>query len=289
MLDYRTETFLTLYKEMNYRRTAEALNMTQPGVTQHIQFLENHYGVRFFVYDGKRLTRTKHAESLKRHIDGVHARERVLREEFTQTAGVHLEVGATKTIGEFVLPPVLETYLSRQDHTIQFVIDNTENLLRLLEDSRLDFAVIEGIFDKGRYGYHLYKKEAYVGICAKDHPFAGKTVPLSEVFRQTLIIREPGSGTRRLLEQAICDGGFSLDCFRRCVSVSNFSVISDLVARGDAVTFGYAPVVSCREDLSTFHVEDIHITGEFNFVYCDEEAARRKIALFFGEEAPSFG
>ena len=282
MLDYRIDTFLTLYEQMNYRKTAEILNMTQPGVTQHIQFLENHYGVRLFHYDGRRLERTKYAESLKRHIDGVHARERILREEFSQTTGIHLEVGATKTIGEFVLPPVLETYLSRQDHTIAFVIDNTESLLKLLEDSRLDFAVIEGIFDKTRYGYHLYKKEAYVGICAKGHPFAGKTVPLSEVFCQTLIVREPGSGTRRLLEQAISDRGFSLDSFRRCVSVSNFSVVTDLVARGNAVTFGYAPVVSRREDLSTFRVEDMHITGEFNFVYCDAEAARRKIALFFG-------
>jgi DNA-binding transcriptional LysR family regulator len=282
MLEYRIETFLTLFKEMNYRRTAEILNMTQPGVTQHIQFLEKHYGVRLFVYDGKQLTRTEHAEALKRHIDSVHTRERTLWEGFSRRAGIHLEVGATKTIGEFVLPPVLEDFLSRQDNSIQFIIDNTENLLKLLEDSRLDFAVIEGIFDKRRYGYHLYKKEDYVGICAKNHPFAGRTVPLSEAFRQTLVIREPGSGTRRLLEQAICDAGFSLDCFHRCISISNFSVITDLVARGDAVTFGYAPVVGRREDLCTFRVEDIHITGEFNFVYCDEETARRKIELFFG-------
>ena len=284
MLDYRTQTFLTLYKEMNYRRTAEVLNMTQPGVTQHIRYLEKHYGVRLFVYDGKRLSRTEHAESLKRHIDSVRSRERALWEGFGGKSGIHLEVGATKTIGQFVLPPVLERFLAGQDNTIRFQIDNTENLLRQLEDSRLDFAVIEGIFDKRRYGYHLYKKEDYVGICSGAHPFAGKTVSLADTFSQTLIIRELGSGTRRLLEQAISDAGFSLDCFRRCVSISNFSVISDLVARGDAVTFGYAPVVARREDLAVFRVEDIHITGEFNFVYCDEETARKKIARFFGEE-----
>ena len=43
MLDYRIETFLTLYEEMNYRRTAERLQMTQPGVTQHIHYIENYY------------------------------------------------------------------------------------------------------------------------------------------------------------------------------------------------------------------------------------------------------
>lgn len=281
MLDYRIATFLTLYQEMNYRKTAEVRNMTQPGVTQHIHFLEEHYGVKLFSYDGRQLTRTVYAQRLKQHIDSVMAKERSLRAAFHPQIGQHLDVGATKTIGEFVLVPTLSRFLSVPENTIHFTIDNTENLLRMLEESQLDFTVIEGVFDKAKYGYHLFRQESFVGICAKDHAFAGKTVPLQEVFRQTLVLREPGSGTRRLLEQAIGDRGFSLCAFRRCVAVSNFSVISALIAGGDAVTFGYAPVAARRTDLSTFAVEDMHIRGEFNFVYCDEESAREKIQAFF--------
>ena len=59
MLDYRIDTFLQLYQERNYRKTAESLGMTQPGVTQHIQFLEKQYGVKLFHYDGHQLTCTK--------------------------------------------------------------------------------------------------------------------------------------------------------------------------------------------------------------------------------------
>ena len=98
MLDYRTETFLTLYEEMNYRRTAERLQMTQPGVTQHIHYLENYYGVKLFIYDGHRLLRTPEAEQLKRHIDSTRAAEYDLRTGFVQTDMLHLRVGATKTI-----------------------------------------------------------------------------------------------------------------------------------------------------------------------------------------------
>lgn len=43
MIDYRIKTFLVLCDTMNYRKTAEILNMTQPAVTQHIHFLENEY------------------------------------------------------------------------------------------------------------------------------------------------------------------------------------------------------------------------------------------------------
>lgn len=282
MLDYRIATFMTLYQEMNYRKTAEILSMTQPGVTQHIHYLERHYGVKLFHYDGKQLISTPQAEQLKRHIDSVRAKERLLLQKLNEPEALHLEVGATKTIGEFVLPPVLEHFLENKSHSIHFVIDNTERLLRLLETSELDFAVIEGVFDKSKFGFHLYKKENFVGICAKDHPFAGKTVALEDIFGETLLLREPGSGTRKLLEQAMCDRGHSLSAFHRCVSVSNFSVILDLVEKGGSITFGYSPIAANRHGLSTFKVEDLHITGEFNFVYCDAETAQGKIDEFFG-------
>ena len=78
MLDYRIYTFLTLYEEMNYRRTAELLNMTQPGVTQHIQFLERHYGTKLFIYESKTLSRTRGADVLKRHIKRILAEEKAI-------------------------------------------------------------------------------------------------------------------------------------------------------------------------------------------------------------------
>ena len=282
VLDHRIHTFIALYKEMNYRKTAQALSMTQPGVTQHIQFLERHYGVRLFEYDGHTLHRTAHAEALKRHIYSILAKEKDLMQLFASEQSVHLDVGATKTIGEFVLGDTLNRFLSASPHSIRFEIDNTENLLRMLEDSTLDFAVVEGVFDKQKYGHHLFKKERFVGVCSKKHPFAGKTVSLRDVFAQTLIVREPGSGTRRLLEQAIVNRGYSLDSFRRCICVSNFPVITGLVAKGNAITFGYMPIAAKDDRLATFETEDMQISGEFNFVYCDEESARRKIALFFG-------
>jgi len=281
MLDYRVLTFLTLYDEMNYRRTAEKLNMTQPGVTQHIHYLENYYGVKLFEYDGRTLAKTKNAQRLKKYFDSVKAEETDIRESFTPTDTIHMTVGATKTIGEFVIVPEIRAFLQAPNHNLDLIIDNTENLLHMLEKSQIDFAVIEGVFDKSKYGYHLFKKEAFVGVCAKDHPFAGRTVTLEEVFREDIVVRESQSGTRMLLQNAITDRGFSLDSFHRCSSVNNFSVICDLVAINKAITFAYEPIAHCRDDLATFMVEDMQIQGEFNFVYCNERVAKEKINRIF--------
>ena len=281
MLDYRVLTFLTLYDEMNYRRTAEKLSMTQPGVTQHIHYLENYYGVKLFEYDGRILSKTKQAEQLKRHFESVRAEEISLKEDFVQTNNLHLRVGATKTIGEFVIVPEIRRFLLNGNHSLGLIVDNTEKLLTMLSQGELDFAVIEGVFDKERYPHHLFKKERFVGICGKGHPFAGKTVSLEEVFREGLIVRERGSGTRRLLEQAISDRGYSIDSFQSCSSISNFSVICELVARNGAITFAYEPIANSRNDLETFMVEDMQIQGEFNFVYSNAQVAKPKIAMFF--------
>ena len=281
MLDYRIKTFITLYNEMNYRKTAEKLNMTQPGVTQHIHYIENYYGVKLFSYNGKTLSRTPNAEILKRHIDSILSEERETIREFSQKEKTVLNIGATKTIGEFVLVPVVREFLRDENNSVNLVVDNTENLLRSLENAELDFAVVEGVFDKTKYPYHLYKKEHFVGICSKSHPFAGKTISLKEIFRETLIVRESGSGTRRLLEQAISENWFSLDCFHRVISVSNFSVISDMVMKNNAITFAYEPVAKSKKDLAVFEVDDMQIKGEFNFVYCNSRIAKEKIDLLF--------
>ena len=283
MLDYRVFTFLALYDEMNYRRTAEKLNMTQPGVTQHIHFLENYYGVKLFEYDGRMLFKTQNAERLKRYFDGIKAEEFDIRESFVSDETIHMTIGATKTIGEFVITPDVRAFLQKPNHNLDLIIDNTENLLRMLSKTQIDFAVIEGVFDKSKYSYSLYKKEDFVGICAKNHPFANKTVMLREIFEEDIVVRELNSGTRKLLQNAISYKGFSLDNFKRCISVSNFSVICDLVANNKAITFAYDPISRCRDDLATFNVADMQISGEFNFVYCNERIAKDKIELFFGK------
>ena len=283
MLDYRIETFLTLYEEMNYRRTAERLRMTQPGGTQHIHYLERFYGVKLFVYDGRQLLRTPEAEKLKRHIDSTRAAEHDLRIGFVGSDTLLLRVGATKTIGEFVIVPTVRQFLRDEHHRLELIVDNTENLLSMLEHGELDFAIIEGVFDKAKYPHRLYKRERFVGICSASHPFAGQTVTLEDTLRESLIVREKGSGTRMLLEQAITSRGYSLDRFRRCSSVSNFSVICELVAMELAITFAYEPISHCRGDLATFHVEDMQITGEFELVYINEQVAGAKIDTFFSD------
>lgn len=55
-MDPRLDTFLTLCRTMHYGRAAEALNLSQPAVSKHIQALEAQYGAKLFDYSGRRLS-----------------------------------------------------------------------------------------------------------------------------------------------------------------------------------------------------------------------------------------
>lgn len=70
VLDFRVDTFLMVTKYMNYTKAAEALNITQPAVSQHIRWLEDAYGVKLFQYQGKKLRLTKAGELLKEIDEG---------------------------------------------------------------------------------------------------------------------------------------------------------------------------------------------------------------------------
>lgn len=146
-----------------------------------------------------------------------------------------------------------------------------------------NFAIIEGVFDKTKYFYHLFRKENFVGICSRNHPFAKKEVTLQELFSENIILREEGFGTRKLFEQALTYRGFNIGCFKSHSSISDFSVITDIVSCSNAITSAYEPIAHSRNGLACFRVSDMQISGDFNFVYCNEKIAQEKIQLFFGK------
>lgn len=266
-MDARYETFLTLYKLMNYRKTAEAMHLTQPAVTRQIQSLEAEFGTRLFLYDRHKLSRTPAADVLGDYIISLRQNYAHLQKDMRSETRRTIRVGATKTIGDYVIPEAVQHYLSDESHNLSLEINNTEILLQKLKESELDFAIVEGIFDKNRYASRLLKLEEFTGICKKDHRFAGQVVSLEEVFAENLIVREKGSGTRNLLERELFKNGYRVEQFRRCTEISSFQVITRLVSEGTAVSFVYRAVVEKRPDIATFQVSGFERLHEFNVVW----------------------
>lgn len=265
-MDQRLETFLTVCSTMNYRRAAERLHLTQPAVTKQIQALEALYGVRLFAYDSRKLRKTPQGETLEIYAISQCYQDEELRRALRRQEKTSLRIGATKSIGDYILPPQISRFLKEPDNELFFTVDNTAHLLAQLEGGELDFVVLEGIFDKSRYESFLLRDEPYIGICAKDHPFSGREVTIDELFSERLILREPGSGTRKILERELQQCGYTVEAFRANVCISSFKLIRHLVSEGCGVSFLYEAVVKDDTQFGRFSCPPLTGVHELNVV-----------------------
>ena len=266
-MDSRMESFLTLCSTLHYGRAAELLNLSQPAVSKHIQSLEREYGVSLFTYTNRRLYKTRQGELLELYAQSLRYNEENLIEKLHERPKRVLRMGATKSIGEYVLLPYIQKFLKNPEHQISYLVDNTANLLELLDRGELDFVVLEGLFDKQHYDWFLFQNEPYIGICANQHRFAGKNVDITDLLSESVILRESGSGTRNILERELKNSGYTVQSFARQICISSFEIIKHLVRGGYGISFLYEAVVRNDNDLGRFTCPPLTGEHEFNVVF----------------------
>lgn len=267
MLDYKIKTFLTLCEKMNYTVTAEVVHLTQPAVTAHIQLLEEEYGCKLFTYENRVLKKTKQAEILERYAQSVIFNEKKLLEDLQPNGKTLIRIGATKTIGNYILTDKIKKLAQNGDFEIYFFVENTKNLLRMLKSSALDFVFLEGFFNKIDYDYKFFQTGELVGICAPEHVFANKSINVEDIFSQHVIIREKGSGTREIFERVLQENNFSFKNIVHKTTINSFYHIIDLVKNNIGISFVFKQIFDTCDNLATFSINNIHITHEFNCVF----------------------
>ena len=272
MLDFRVETFLAVCQTMNFTRAAEQLHITQPAVSQHIRALEEQYGTKLFRSQGKQLQLTESGRLFFRTAAAMHHDDLRLREALHQeNTRRRLRFGATLTIGEYIMPGPLHRLLEREpDIQLYMLTANTQELLKLLDQGELDFAIVEGYFDKQAYDSLVYCTQRYIPVCSAEHPFSHPVRRLEDLLEERLLVREPGSGTRNVLERALEVRNLSVRNFRRVTELGSLNLIKSLVCAGAGISFFYQPVVQQELEagkLREIPLEDCSIYHDFAFLW----------------------
>ena len=281
-MDNKLYTFLTVCHTMNYRKAAELLHLTQPAITKQIKSLEHTFQTRLFNYDGHILHKTESCLMLEQYAISMQYNYEELMLAMHKSKRTLLRIGATKTIGDYVLNPYLIQYLSVSENEASLTVSNTEQLLKMLDSNELDFAIIEGPFSKAKYGHYLLRNEPFVGACSIQSPMCGKTISIENLLPETLILREKGSGTRNILESRLNSYGYQINDFNHVISISSFNAIKHIVQAGIGITFLYESVIKEDKAIGTFHVNEVTTPHEFNVIYTKNSAARKYSKLFLG-------
>lgn len=286
MQDFRMETFLAVCRNLNYTKAAEELCITQPAVSQHIRHLEEYYGTRLFVSEGKKMVLTEAGRLLQSAGLTMRHDEYALKELLSQAGATErsLRMGATMTIGEFVLPSMLSSYMLRSpEASVHVTVANTADLLSLIDEGKLDFALVEGYFSRQDYDYQIYSTEKYIPVAGAGYRLRAandsRKIRTEDLLGEALLIREKGSGTREVLERILEGKNLSVKDFRRLHEINNIQVMKYLVQEGRGITFLYEAAVRrelAQGCLREIPLKDFNVEHDFYFVW-------RKGSIFGGE------
>ncbi|MBE6033961.1 LysR family transcriptional regulator [Aminipila sp.] len=273
MLDFRIETFITVCEYMNFTKAAEKLSITQPAVSQHIRYLEEEYQTKLFEYMGKRMKLTESGKfllnaSLTMKHDEIHLKEMVKSGFYENKM---LTFGATLTVGEFLIPEQICRYLKEnQNISLKMIVANTSELLEKLDKGIIDFALVEGYFTKNEYDHRLYSKENYIAVCSPKHQFMKEPESIKDLFKETIIIRENGSGTREVLERTLEGKNYSVEDFKNKIEITNMNVIKYLTEEDCGITFLYEAAVKKElqeKKLRRIFLKEMDIQHDMMFIW----------------------
>jgi DNA-binding transcriptional LysR family regulator len=187
---------------------AERLEISQPAVSKQVQELERALGVHLFDRIGRRVQLSQPGQVLANYARLLFALAHEAEEVMADVRAVRrgkLVIGASTTIGTYLLPGVLAEFWRRYPGVELLVyIENTEQVHRRLAELELDLGLTEGVIEEEDLEAEVFHQDELVMIAAPGHRLAGQPrVPLSAVRKEPFILREPGSGTRVVEERAL--------------------------------------------------------------------------------------
>lgn len=273
MLDFRMETFLTVCKHMNFTHAANELHITQPAVSQHIRYLEEHYETPLFYRQKKKLSLTPAGELLRSALETMQNDEHALKNRMQESLASKkiLTFGVTMTIGEYAILPSLATFIkAHPDTDVHVRYGNTQPLLTCLQEGTIDFALVEGYFIEDHYETRIFKTDDYIAVASAEHKFQQPVQTLRDLTKERLLIREQGSGTRAILTRTLALKNMNVHDFSNLVEVENIHTIVSLLREDCGISFLYRSAVDeeiKKGTLCQIPLSDFHMSHEFTFIW----------------------
>lgn len=265
---HHLRVFARVAEEGGFTRAAQALRLSQPAVSKAVRELERQTGVPLFERAGRATRLTGPGEALFARARELFAVERSAEEELRALRGLSggvLRVGASTTVATYLLFPYLARFREANPGVeLRVASANTRAIARALLERRLDVALVEGPVRHARIEVVPWREDELVLITPPTHRLAAKrSIELRALSGEPLIVREPGSGTRRVAERALAAHDVSPSV---TLQLGSTEAIKQAVAAGLGVAF-----------VSRFAVEEQVKLGRIAAVRVREAALRRML------------
>ena len=198
--------------DCNFTKTAELLNLTQPAISQAIRELEEHYSIKLFGKNGKRLVLTEGGKVFEAEARRVVAiLDEMERKSRNWDAEGILRIGASITIGTCFLPFYVKEFQKQYPKLRIKALINQSGILEegLLRNS-IDIALMEGIPSSDALKSEEYMDDYLVPVASPEVADVGAVLTIEEFRKKRFILREKGSGTRTIFDRETEAEGFTI-------------------------------------------------------------------------------
>jgi DNA-binding transcriptional LysR family regulator len=274
MENFRLKVFRTVAEQLNFRKASELLHLSQPAVSQQVHALEEELGIALFDRSGSRVQLTPAGAVLLKY---AHRAARLATEalgaidKLQGRSTGELRLGASTTPAQYILPRMLGAFQKQFPRTaISVISGNTERIVAALLHGEITLGIIEGPASNREVHKQLFLKDKMVLIVSRKHTWAkSRNVPVDTLAEAPLLMRERGSGSRRVIELALKRAGLRLSRLHISMELDSTEAIVAGVEAGLGVGFvtEWAIAKELRlGTLSTVRIDGLEIQRDLNFI-----------------------
>jgi DNA-binding transcriptional LysR family regulator len=274
MENFRLKVFRVVATHLNFSRAAEELLLTQPAVTQQIKALEDEYGVPLFDRSGGRIALTPGGAALLPFAEKLKAISDEAFAAVASAAGKHggkLALGASQTIGQYLLPKLVAGFLRENPRiSITAASGNSDAMLEALVAHRIQLALIEGPALRKDIHVEPFMEDQMVFVVPASHEWADHEIDISLLKAAPLLMREFGSGSRRVVENALAKAGLKKKEINVRMELDSTEGLLSAVEAGLGVTFVSRWAVRNQLSLGTLklaRVRNLKLSRMFSLAY----------------------
>ncbi len=277
--------FTTVATTRSFSQAAKQLYISQPAVSRGVQELERQLNLILIDRSMNTFTLTEGGRLLYQHGLHIFAAERAAEVALEELHGLvrgQLALGASQTIGTYLLPSLLRQF-HRRHPGVRLMLDilNTHQILERLISAPLDLAFVEGPVDLPNLIITPWRVDTLVVIAAPDHHLVRKKpLALDDILTEPFIMREVGSGTRENIERELHTRGLQLNT---AMELGGTSAIKEAVAAGLGISIVSEATIKLERTVGTLavlEVLDFVLTRTMSQVLVAERPLSRAATIF---------
>ncbi|MCL6573838.1 MAG: LysR family transcriptional regulator [Bacillus sp. (in: Bacteria)] len=233
------KVFFMAATKRNFTEAAKILNLSQSSVSLQIQHLEEQIHTTLFDRSTKKMDLTDSGKLLYNYAEQIIQLGNQAEKELallSETIHGDLRLGASQTIGEYLLPYFLGNFIEQYPNVnLMMKIENSTQIIEKISSGEIDLGFIEAPFPHERLESIPFLEDELVIISSSAHSFPfldGASIEPNHLFSLPIIMREKGSGTREVLEENLLKHSFDPGKLPIVMELENTESIKSAVESG---------------------------------------------------------